>query len=107
MLLGECLVNETDGIIFLLVDDLGINLRDLYLGMSHQLACGIDVRTQRKHHCAKGMAAAVKGDGLGYTSLVKPRLKVELCVDLNRYVFKNQVIVSLVASLRHPLHGFL
>ena len=76
MLLGECLVNETDSIIFLLVDDLGINLRDLYLGMSHQLACGLDVRTQREHHSAKGMSAAVKGDGLGYTSLVKPRLKV-------------------------------
>lgn len=107
VLLGECLVNETHGIIFLLVDNLGIHLRDLHLGMSHQLACGIDVRTQREHHSAKGMSAAVKGDGLGYTSLVKPRLKVELGVDLNRYVFKDQFIVCLVTSLRHPLHGFL
>ena len=98
-LLGESLVNETYSIVFLLVDDLGINLRYFYLSMSKQLACCIDVCTKSEHHCTEGMSATVEGDRLGYTCLVKPWLKVELCVDLNRYSFKDKVIVSLVTSL--------
>lgn len=94
------MVNETHGIIFLLVDDLGINLRYLHLGMSHQLACGIDVRTQCEHHCAKGMSAAMEGDRLGYTSLVKPWLKVELGVDLTGMFSKIRS-----SSVLSPLSG--
>ena len=45
LVLIEEFINESYGFILLLVDDLGINLSSLYLGMPQQFTCGVDVST--------------------------------------------------------------
>ena len=53
----EELINESYGFILLLVYDLGIYLCCGYARVPKQLAGGVDVSTQRKHHRGKGMSA--------------------------------------------------
>ena len=48
--LFEHSVNEVDGFLLLLVHDFSIDFRGLNVGMSHQLACGKKVCTEREHH---------------------------------------------------------
>ena len=48
--LCEQTVNEVDGFLLLLVHDFSIDFRGLNVGMSHQLACGKKVCTEREHH---------------------------------------------------------
>lgn len=43
-------INEVDGFLLLLVHDFSIDFRGLNVGMSHQLACGKKVCTEREHH---------------------------------------------------------
>ena len=48
--LCEHTVNEVDGFLLLLVHDFSLDFRGLNVGMSHQLACGKKVCTEREHH---------------------------------------------------------
>lgn len=48
--LCEHTVNEVDGFLLLLIHDFSIDFRGLNVGMSHQLACGKKVCTEREHH---------------------------------------------------------
>lgn len=59
LVLIEELINESYGFIFLLVYDLGIYLCCGYARVPKQLAGGVYVSPQRKHHRGEGMSAHV------------------------------------------------
>ena len=48
--LCEHTINEVNGFFLLLIHDFSIDFRGLNVGMSHQLACGKKVCTEREHH---------------------------------------------------------
>ena len=53
-------VYQIDGIILFLIDDFGVHLRHLDIGMAEQFRGGIEVCTQCKHHRRERVAARVK-----------------------------------------------
>lgn len=60
----EQAIYQIDGIILFLIDDFGIHLRHLHIGMTEQLRGGIEICTERQHHRRKSMARRVECDRL-------------------------------------------
>lgn len=52
-------VYQIDGIVLFLIDDLGIHLRHLHIGMAEQLRGGIEIRTECQHHRCKSVPGNV------------------------------------------------
>lgn len=59
---AKYVINQIHRFNFLAVNDFRVNLRSLYVGMAEQLARGIKIRTEGKHHCGERVAARVIGD---------------------------------------------
>ena len=57
-------INQIHRFDFLAVNDFCVYLRGLHVGMSEQLAGGIKVGTEGKHHRGKRVAAGVESDRL-------------------------------------------
>ena len=53
-------VYQIDRIILLLIDDLGVYLCHLHVGMTEQFRGGIKVGAKRQHHCRKRVTGSVK-----------------------------------------------
>ena len=68
-------VNKSDGIITLLVDNLGIYLGGLDTRVAKQLRHCVQVGTKCQHHRGKGVTADVKGDSFVYADCFHPFLK--------------------------------
>ena len=62
---AKYVINQIHRFNFLAVNDFRVNLRSLYVGMAEQLARGIKIRTEGKHHCGERVAGRVKGESLG------------------------------------------
>lgn len=62
-------INQIHRFDFLTVNDFCVYLRGLHIGMSEQLAGGIKVDTEGKHHRGERMAAAMKRYVLCYPAL--------------------------------------
>jgi len=56
---AKYVINQIHRFNFLAVNDFRVNLRSLYVGMAEQLARGIKIRTEGKHHCGERVAAHV------------------------------------------------
>ena len=54
---AKYVINQIHRFNFLAVNDFRVNLRSLYVGMAEQLARGIKIRTEGKHHCGERVAA--------------------------------------------------
>lgn len=59
---AKYVINQIHRFNFLAVNDFRVNLRSLYVGMAEQLARGIKIRTEGKHHCGERVAGAVESD---------------------------------------------
>ena len=53
-------VHQIDCIVLFLIDDFGVHLRHLYVGMTEQLRGGIEVGAKRQHHRRKRVTGGVK-----------------------------------------------
>lgn len=60
---AKYVINQIHRFNFLAVNDFRVNLRSLYVGMAEQLARGIKIRTEGKHHCGERVAARVIPEG--------------------------------------------
>ena len=76
----EEFINESYSFILLLVYDLGIYLCCGYARVPKQLAGGVDVSTQRKHHRGEGMSGSMEGDVLGDSTRFSPLLDLRIQV---------------------------
>ena len=59
-MLIEYVVHQTYGIVFLLVDDFGIYLDRLDVGVAEQFRYGVNVRSERQQYRGEGMSAGVE-----------------------------------------------
>jgi len=57
-------VYKIDGIILFLIDDFGIHLCHLHIGMTEQLRGSIEICSERQHHRGESVAQAVECDRL-------------------------------------------
>ena len=53
-------VHQIDSIVLLLIDDFGVHLCHLHVGMTEQLRGGIEVGAKRQHHRRKRVTEAVE-----------------------------------------------
>ena len=53
-------VYQIDGIILFLIDDFGVHLCNLHVGMPEQLRGGIEVSAKRQHHRRERVTEAVE-----------------------------------------------
>ena len=58
--LVEQSVHQIDRIVLFLIDDFGIHLRHLHIGMAEQLRGRVEVCSERQHHRRERVAARVK-----------------------------------------------
>lgn len=102
LLFIEELINESYGFILLLVYDLGIYLCCGYARVPKQLAGGVYVCPQRKHHRGEGMSGSMEGNVLGdstrFSPLLDLRIQVRGTYQLVEYQFSS--------SLRQPTDCF-
>lgn len=58
--LVEQSVHQIDRIVLFLIDDFGIHLRHLHIGMAEQLRGRVEVCSERQHHRGERVAARVE-----------------------------------------------
>lgn len=62
--LVEQSVHQIDRIVLFLIDDFGIHLRHLHIGMAEQLRGRVEVCSERQHHRGESVARRVECDRL-------------------------------------------
>ena len=55
-------IYQIDGIILFLIDDFGVNLRHLHIGMAEQLRGSIKICSERQHHRGESVAGCMESD---------------------------------------------
>lgn len=104
-MLIKYLVCEIYRLVLSSVDDFGVNLRVLYLGMPQQLGNGIKVYTEREQHRGEGVAACVIGHRLGYSGIRRPYFKMVVDTGVAGQMFEYKtvrIVFTAVLASGHP-----
>lgn len=81
-----------------------VYLRGLHVGMSEQLAGGIKVGSEGKHHRGERMAAGVIGDFLGDACRFRPFRQYLVDVGFGNQPLKHIFIVLCLPTFRQPFY---
>lgn len=98
-------VDQTDGVVFLLVDDFRVYLRGLHVRVAEQLADRVEVRAERQQHRREGVAAHVVGYVLGNARALYPRFDEGIAGILARQRGKYRLFFVRTVPFRHPFPG--
>ena len=102
---AKYVINQIHRFNFLAVNDFRVNLRSLYVGMAEQLARGIKIRTEGKHHCGERVAARVIGDFFIDSCRCHPFGQYLVYVGFGRKPGKDSRFIPFAVSLGKPTDG--